>query len=51
MVSSWNKVCFTTGYIETSISLPGNAVTSGLWPGPLPPSMSSANSISNGVAL
>ncbi|KAH6906184.1 beta-glucan synthesis-associated protein [Coprinopsis sp. MPI-PUGE-AT-0042] len=32
MVSSWNKICFTTGYIETSISLPGNPVTSGLWP-------------------
>jgi Beta-glucan synthesis-associated protein SKN1/KRE6/Sbg1 len=33
MVSSWNKICFTTGYIETSVSLPGNPRTSGLWPG------------------
>ncbi|KAH6912798.1 beta-glucan synthesis-associated protein [Coprinopsis sp. MPI-PUGE-AT-0042] len=32
MVSSWNKICFTTGYIETSVSLPGNPRTSGLWP-------------------
>lgn len=32
MVTSWNKICFTTGYIEVSISLPGNSRTSGLWP-------------------
>lgn len=32
MVTSWNKWCFTTGIIEVSISLPGDAETPGLWP-------------------
>ncbi|KAG7451919.1 SKN1-domain-containing protein [Guyanagaster necrorhizus] len=29
MVTSWNKLCFTTGYIEVSISMPGTARTMG----------------------
>ncbi|KAL0960926.1 hypothetical protein HGRIS_005933 [Hohenbuehelia grisea] len=33
MVSSWNKLCFTTGYIEVSISMPGTPKAPGLWPG------------------
>ncbi|EGN94554.1 glycoside hydrolase family 16 protein [Serpula lacrymans var. lacrymans S7.3] len=34
MLQSWNKFCFTTGYIEVSVSLPGpNAETQGYWPG------------------
>ncbi|KAF8837220.1 glycoside hydrolase family 16 protein [Paxillus ammoniavirescens] len=34
MLQSWNKFCFTTGYIEVSISLPGpNQETMGYWPG------------------
>ncbi|KAF8062056.1 KRE6 [Scenedesmus sp. PABB004] len=31
MVQSWNKFCFTGGYVEFGIQLPGNAVDSGLW--------------------
>lgn len=33
MLQSWNKLCFTTGIIEASISLPGNGETPGFWPG------------------
>ncbi|KAB5596414.1 Beta-glucan synthesis-associated protein SKN1 [Ceratobasidium theobromae] len=33
MLQSWNKFCFTTGYIEVAISLPGDAATPGFWPG------------------
>lgn len=33
MISSWNKLCFTGGYIEVSISLPGTPRISGFWPG------------------
>ncbi|KAF9233634.1 beta-glucan synthesis-associated [Melanogaster broomeanus] len=34
MLQSWNKFCFTTGYIEVSVSLPGpNQETMGYWPG------------------
>ncbi|KAG1867668.1 beta-glucan synthesis-associated [Suillus subluteus] len=34
MLQSWNKFCFTGGYIEVSISLPGpNQETQGYWPG------------------
>jgi len=34
MIQSWNKVCFNGGfYIETSISMPGNSIASGFWPG------------------
>lgn len=34
-LSSWNKFCFTGGYIEVSTSLPGNPVQQayGFWPG------------------
>ncbi|CAE6487052.1 unnamed protein product [Rhizoctonia solani] len=32
MLSSWNKFCFTGGYIETNVSLPGSSKTYGLWP-------------------
>ncbi|KAJ7068600.1 beta-glucan synthesis-associated [Mycena amicta] len=34
MLQSWNKLCFTRGYIEVAIVLPGpNANTKGYWPG------------------
>ncbi|KAJ1309915.1 hypothetical protein OPQ81_006674 [Rhizoctonia solani] len=33
MLQTWNKFCFTTGYIEVAVSLPGNAQTPGYWPG------------------
>jgi len=33
MLSSWNKFCFTTGYVEVSVSLAGSPSTPGLWPG------------------
>ncbi|THH08101.1 hypothetical protein EW145_g2925 [Phellinidium pouzarii] len=34
MVQSWNKFCFTHGYIEVNLSLPGpNDETQGYWPG------------------
>lgn len=33
MIQSWNKLCFTGGRIEASISLPGRGDTSGFWPG------------------
>ncbi|THH27754.1 hypothetical protein EUX98_g6431 [Antrodiella citrinella] len=33
MLQSWNKLCFTTGYVEVSISLPGTPRAPGLWPG------------------
>lgn len=32
MISSWNKFCFTGGYIEAAVSLPGDPTVSGLWP-------------------
>ncbi|KAK0195186.1 beta-glucan synthesis-associated [Armillaria mellea] len=32
MVSTWNKFCFTGGYIETSVLLPGTTNVLGLWP-------------------
>ncbi|KAI0916764.1 hypothetical protein AcV5_007406 [Taiwanofungus camphoratus] len=32
MLQSWNKMCFTTGYIEMSISLPGAPTAPGFWP-------------------
>jgi len=32
MLSSWNKFCFTGGYIETSVQLPGTNEASGYWP-------------------
>ncbi|KAH8915715.1 glycoside hydrolase family 16 protein [Atractiella rhizophila] len=33
MLQSWNKFCFTGGYIEVNVSLPGNPDWFGLWPG------------------
>ncbi|KAA8901811.1 hypothetical protein TRICI_005998 [Trichomonascus ciferrii] len=33
MVQSWNKMCFTEGYIEVSAMLPGRGYVNGLWPG------------------
>jgi beta-glucan synthesis-associated protein KRE6 len=35
MLTSWNKFCFTTGYIEVSVSMPGSPQAAGLWPGAL----------------
>ncbi|KAL4437123.1 hypothetical protein ABPG75_004262 [Micractinium tetrahymenae] len=32
LVTSWNKFCFTGGYIETRLQLPGNEFASGFWP-------------------
>ncbi|GAA97917.1 hypothetical protein E5Q_04597 [Mixia osmundae IAM 14324] len=31
-LSSWNKFCFTGGYVEVSVSLPGNSHVYGFWP-------------------
>ncbi|KAI7944410.1 hypothetical protein MJO28_010105 [Puccinia striiformis f. sp. tritici] len=33
MIQSWNKFCFTEGYIEVNISLPGAPGVQGFWPG------------------
>ncbi|KAH7101375.1 beta-glucan synthesis-associated [Auriculariales sp. MPI-PUGE-AT-0066] len=33
MLQSWNKLCFTEGYIEAKIQLPGKPTSSGYWPG------------------
>ncbi|KAJ7164658.1 glycoside hydrolase family 16 protein [Mycena crocata] len=33
MLQSWNKFCFTTGYVEVAISLPGSPQQPGFWPG------------------
>ncbi|KAG8826823.1 hypothetical protein FRC19_007391 [Serendipita sp. 401] len=33
MLQSWNKFCFTGGYIEIAISLPGTPDAPGFWPG------------------
>ncbi|KAJ7188257.1 beta-glucan synthesis-associated [Mycena filopes] len=32
LLSSWNKFCFTGGYVETSVRLPGSNNILGLWP-------------------
>ncbi|KAI1796200.1 beta-glucan synthesis-associated [Ganoderma leucocontextum] len=32
MMSSWNKFCFTGGYIEANVTLPGVSNILGLWP-------------------
>ncbi|CAA7260065.1 unnamed protein product [Cyclocybe aegerita] len=32
LISSWNKFCFTGGYIETSVQLPGTNNVIGMWP-------------------
>lgn len=31
-MTSWNKFCFTGGYIEVAVSLPGRSDVLGLWP-------------------
>lgn len=33
MLQSWNKLCFTGGMLEGSVSLPGKGDTVGFWPG------------------
>ncbi|KAK2459278.1 hypothetical protein APHAL10511_008699 [Amanita phalloides] len=34
MLQSWNKFCFTTGYLEVAVTFPGpNENTQGYWPG------------------
>ncbi|GAA5976460.1 hypothetical protein JCM10908_005507 [Rhodotorula pacifica] len=33
MVQSWNKMCFTGGYVEFNVSLPGQPTAQGFWPG------------------
>ncbi|KAH9841904.1 glycoside hydrolase family 16 protein [Rhodofomes roseus] len=32
MLQTWNKFCFTTGYIEVKVSLPGSPKAPGFWP-------------------
>ena len=32
MIQTWNKFCFTGGYIEANVSLPGLSNVLGLWP-------------------
>lgn len=32
MITSWNKFCFTGGYVEASVQLPGVSNIAGLWP-------------------
>ncbi|UZJ56737.1 hypothetical protein CBS101457_006057 [Exobasidium rhododendri] len=32
LLQSWNKFCFTGGYIEASVQLPGTTTATGLWP-------------------
>ncbi|KAH7104836.1 beta-glucan synthesis-associated [Auriculariales sp. MPI-PUGE-AT-0066] len=32
MLQTWNKFCFTSGYIEVSVSLPGTQNMAGYWP-------------------
>jgi len=32
MIQTWNRFCFTGGYIEANVSLPGMADVAGLWP-------------------
>ena len=31
MVQSWNQLCFTGGYIEVRVSLPGSSTVGGFW--------------------
>ena len=33
MLQSWNQLCFTGGYIEVGVNLPGRPDVSGYWPG------------------
>ncbi|QRV83296.1 glycoside hydrolase family 16 protein [Ceratobasidium sp. AG-Ba] len=32
LISTWNKFCFTGGYIQANVSLPGKSTVYGLWP-------------------
>ena len=32
MMTSWNQFCFTGGYIEVGVTLPGQSGIAGLWP-------------------
>ncbi|GMK57123.1 hypothetical protein CspeluHIS016_0309630 [Cutaneotrichosporon spelunceum] len=32
LMNTWNKFCFTGGYIEAAVSLPGKSNIQGLWP-------------------
>lgn len=32
MLTTWNKFCFTGGYIEAKVQLPGTSETNGFWP-------------------
>ncbi|WVF65398.1 hypothetical protein IAT40_000125 [Kwoniella sp. CBS 6097] len=32
MIQTWNRFCFTGGYVEASVSLPGTSNVYGLWP-------------------
>ena len=32
MITTWNRFCFTGGYVEVSVSLPGKSTVAGLWP-------------------
>ena len=32
MIQTWNRFCFTGGYIEANVSLPALADVAGLWP-------------------
>jgi hypothetical protein len=32
VINSWNRFCFTGGYVEASVSLPGKNNVYGLWP-------------------
>lgn len=32
VLNTWNKFCFTGGYIEAAVSLPGKSNVQGLWP-------------------
>ena len=32
MMSSWNQFCFTGGYLEVAVTLPGLNGVAGLWP-------------------
>ncbi|GAA5974160.1 hypothetical protein JCM11641_003473 [Rhodosporidiobolus odoratus] len=33
MLQGWNKLCFTGGYLEVNVSLPGEPTAQGFWPG------------------
>jgi beta-glucanase (GH16 family) len=32
VIQTWNRFCFTSGYVEASVSLPGKNNVYGLWP-------------------